>query len=167
MDKIINILITILLLGSCIFNVILVSDLNKRTTELIELTHLEPEIIFLDSLVYDTVYIEKYENVRLPIYNTDTILINDTILITDSADVVIPISTYHYDTTLAETHISLICEGFDVRLNSLLIENLKTSIIKENKPKRIGLGLQLGIGATKEGFSPYIGVGISYNLFSF
>ena len=164
MDKIINILIILLLLGSCILNVILVSDLNKKTTELIQSYDVEPELIILDSIVYDTVYIKNTEIVKLPI--VDTLVQTDTIVAVDSVYVEVPISTYHYDTTLAETHISLICEGFDVRLNSLLIENLKTSIIKENKPKRWGIGV--GIGATYcDGFKILPTIGISYNLFSF
>lgn len=167
MDKIINILMTILLLGSCIFNVVLVSDLNKKTTELIELTDIEPEIIFIDSIEYDTVYIEKTEIVRLPIYQTDTVKQTDTIIAVDSVDVKIPIELKQFNDTLSNTVISFDIRGFQCEVDKLYVKNLKTSVIKENKAKRIGLGIQLGMGATKEGFSPYIGVGISYNLFSF
>lgn len=169
MNKIINILIILLLLGSCIFNVVLVSDLNKKTTELIELSDIEPEIIFLDSLVYDTVFIKKTEVVRLPIYKTDTVKQTDTLTLfeIDSVDVAIPIELKQFNDTLLNTAISFDLKGFQCKVDNLYVENLKTPTIKENKPKRIGLGLQLGIGATKEGFSPYIGLGISYNLFSF
>ena len=169
MNKIINILIMLLLLGSCIFNVVLVSDLNKKTVELIELTDFEPEIVFLDSLVYDTVYIEKTEIVKLPIYKIDTIQQTDTLTLVeiDSVDVVLPVELKQFNDTLSNTAISFDLRGFQCNVDNLYVENLKTSIIKENKPKRIGLGLQLGIGATKEGFSPYIGLGISYHFFSF
>lgn len=169
MNKIINILMTILLLGSCIFNIVLVSDLNKKTVELIELTDIEPEIIFLDSLVYDTVYIEKTEIVRLPIYHTDTVKQTDTLTLVeiDSVDVVLPVELKQFNDTLSNTAISFDLSGYNCKVNNLYVENLKTAVIEENKLKRIGLGLQLGIGATKEGFSPYVGLGISYNLFSF
>lgn len=169
MDKIINILIVLLLLGSCIFNVVLVSDLNKKTMELIELTDVEREIMFVvDSVeIFDTCFFNHFDTVKLETIKKDTITKLDSIFVLDSVEVFIPINTYKFDTTLNKTHINLICEGFDVRLNTLLVENLKTPTIKQNKPKRIGLGLQLGIGATKEGFSPYVGLGISYNLFSF
>lgn len=169
MNKIINILITILLLGSCILNVVLISDLNKKTTELIEITDVKPEIIFLDSIEYDTVYIERTEIIRLPIYHNDTIKQTDTLTLVeiDSVDVVLPVELKQFNDTLGGTAISFDLSGYNCKVNNLYVENLKTSVIKENKPKRIGLGLQLGIGATKEGFSPYIGLGISYNLFSF
>jgi hypothetical protein len=41
------------------------------------------------------------------------------------------------------------------------------STFTQPKPKRIGIGFQLGYGASKDGLSPYMGVGISYNLFNF
>jgi hypothetical protein len=169
MDKIINILILVLLLGSCIFNVLLVSDLNKKTMELIELTDIEPEIIFIDSIEYDTVYIEKTEIVKLPIYHTDTVKQTDTLTLVeiDSVDVVVPIELKQFNDTFSNMAISFDLRGYNCKVDNLYVENLKTSVIKENKPKRICLGLQLGMGATKEGFNPYIGLGISYNLFSF
>ena len=35
------------------------------------------------------------------------------------------------------------------------------------KPKRWGIGLQGGYGANKDGLSPFVGVGISYDIFTF
>lgn len=35
------------------------------------------------------------------------------------------------------------------------------------KPKRWGIGLQGGYGANKDGLSPFIGVGVSYDIISF
>lgn len=169
MNKIINILIVLLLLGSCIFNIVLVSDLNKKTMELIELTDIEPEIIFLDSLVYDTVYINHFDTVKLETIKKDTISKLDSIFVLDSVEVFVPINTYKFDTTLNKTHINLICEGFDVRLNSLLVENLKTPTIEQKAPKKwynnFGIGVSLGITYI-ERFRLVPTVGIYYNLFS-
>lgn len=36
-----------------------------------------------------------------------------------------------------------------------------------NKQKRFSIGLQMGIGVTPESVSPYLGLGLSYNLYSF
>lgn len=44
------------------------------------------------------------------------------------------------------------------------VRSYKTDVIK---PKRYGLGLQAGYGITNSGLSPYVGVGISYNLILF
>ena len=41
-----------------------------------------------------------------------------------------------------------------------------TEIIRE-KPRKWGLGLQVGYGAGKNGIQPYIGLGISYNIVTF
>ena len=172
MDKIINVLIVLLLLISCIFNVVLVSDLNKKTMELIELTDIEPEIIFLDSLVYDTVYIEKTEIVRLPIYNTDTVKQTDTLTLVeiDSVDVVLPIELKQFNDTFLNMAISFDLSGFQCKVDNLYVENLKTSVIKEKAPKRWynNFGIGVGIGITYvDRFRLVPTLGISYNLFSF
>lgn len=167
MEKLIDILLIVLLLIFAVMNCVLVSKLQQKTTELIELTNLEPEIIFLDSLVYDTVYLERTEIIKLPIYKTDTIQQTDTILLVDSVDVVLPIELKHYSDTLANNAISFDLKGFQCEVNNLYLNNLKVPIIEENKVKRWGLGVQLGIGGTAKGFSPYIGLGLNYNIFSF
>jgi hypothetical protein len=56
----------------------------------------------------------------------------------------------------------------------LLNENLKqsnelwqqseTELIKAKRPKRVGIGLNLGYGISNSGLTPFVGVGISYNL---
>ena len=172
MDKIINVLIVLLLLISCIFNVVLVSDLNKKTMELIELTDIEPEIIFLDSLVYDTVYIEKTEIVRLPIYNTDTVKQTDTLTLVeiDSVDVVLPIELKQFNDTFLNMAISFDLSGFQCKVDNLYVENLKTSVIKEKAPKRWynNFGIGVGIGATYcDGFKILPTISLHYNLLSF
>lgn len=166
MDKIINIIFIVILLISCIGNVLLVSDLNKKTTELIELTDIEPEIIFLDSLVYDTVYIDRYQKVLVPVINTDTI--NDTILVVDSIEVNIPIQKKHYNDTLAETAFSFDLEGFNCEINNLYVKNFLSVPTQENKPKRwynnLGFGVGLGI-AYYNGFKILPTIGLYYKLF--
>lgn len=170
MNKIINILIVLLLLGSCIFNVVLVSDLNKKTTELIELTDIEPEIIFLDNLVYDTVFIEKTEIVRLPIYTIDTVKQTDTLTLVeiDSVDVQLPIEISHYQDTLLNTAISFDLRGFQCKVDNLYLKSMKVPTIEQKVPKKwynnFGIGVGLGITyVDKFRFVPTLG--IYYHLF--
>lgn len=166
MNKFVNCVLGFVLVVLSIMVCWLSIDLQRTTEELIQSYDVEPELIIMDSVKFDTMYITTTEVVKLPIYNTDTILINDTILVTDSADVVIPISTYHYDTTLNQTHISLICEGYDVRLNSLLIENFLSVPTQEKQAKRWSIGV--GIGMTYcDGFKILPTIGLSYNIFKF
>lgn len=168
MKKIINILLLLLLLSSCIFNVILVSDLNKKTLELIELTDIEPEIIFLDSLVYDTVFIEKIELVKLPIYNIDTVQQTDTIVAVDSVYVELPIEVKHYSDTLARTAISFDLRGFQCEVNNLYVKNFLNVPTQEKAVKTNRFGVGVGIGITYvDKFRLVPTLGISYNLFSF
>ena len=88
--------------------------------------------------------------------------------IPDSADVVIPITQKVYDDSTYTAYVS----GYNPQLDSLIFRMPREVItIKEcQKPKRWGVGLQVGYGMTVNGtpqFSPYIGIGVSYNLFSF
>ena len=166
MRKLINIIIIGFIVVSTLINLYFIYNLDRLVNERIEVLDIEPELIIVDSLIYDTVYTEKKEIVKLPI--VDTLILTDTVVAVtvDSVLVEVPIHTYHYDTTLSETHISLICEGFDVRLNSLLIERINVAQKQEKavKTNRFGLGLQLGIGFNEKGFTPYIGVGLNYRL---
>ena len=41
------------------------------------------------------------------------------------------------------------------------------SITFDKKPKYFGIGFNAGYGISKNGLSPYIGVGINYNLLKF
>lgn len=169
MGKLIDILLIVLLLIFAVMNCVLVSKLQQKTTELIELTNLEPEIIFIDSVEYDTVFVEKTEIVKLPIYKTDTIQQTDTILLVDSIDVVIPIELKHYSDTLANTAIFFDLRGFQCEVNNLYVENLKTSVIEQKVPKKwynnFGVGVGLS-GVYLEGFKVVPSVGIYYTLFS-
>ena len=142
---------------------------DKSIDEIVEtkLSNYETvDTVFFDSVIFDTVYFNHFDTVKLETIKTKL----DSIFVLDSVEVFIPINTYKFDTTLNETHINLICEGFDVRLSSLLVKNLKTSVIKENKPKKWynNFGIGVGIGITYvDKFRLVPTLGISYNLFSF
>lgn len=89
-------------------------------------------------------------------------------IIPDSADVVIPITQKIYEDSSYTAYVS----GYNPQLDSLIFRMPKEIItIKEyQKPKRWGVGLQVGYGMNVKGtpqFTPYIGIGVSYNLFSF
>ena len=164
MNKLINIIVIGFIVISTAINLYFIYNLDRLVNERIEVLDLEPEIIFLDSIEYDTVYLEKTEIVKLPIYKTDTIQTTDTIIVLDSVDVVIPIELKQFSDTLANTLISFDLKGFQCEVNNLYVENLKTSEIKENKVKRWGLGL--GLGATYcDGFKILPTLGIYYKLF--
>ncbi len=49
-------------------------------------------------------------------------------------------------------------------IHPLTIESYSTSVVRK---KRFGIGFQVGYGVTKDGLSPYIGAGLSYNPIRF
>ncbi|WP_304418999.1 DUF6808 domain-containing protein [Muribaculum intestinale] len=84
----------------------------------------------------------------------------------DSAIVELPIIQRHYADSTYEAWIS---GPVDPRLDSLRVFAPTTIITKrEWKPhKRWHIGVTAGYGYGAKGFQPYIGVGITYSIFSF
>ena len=93
-------------------------------------------------------------------------------IIADSVNVTIPITQTIYEDSMYTAYIS----GYRVNLDSLIFRmpreetTITATTTQMLKPKRWSVGIQLGYGVTinsQPKFVPYIGVGISYNLFSF
>lgn len=84
----------------------------------------------------------------------------------DSVTVQIPITQRVYETDRYRAVVS----GYQPSLDDLLIYQPSQVVRIKDKPKRWGIGVQVGYGMTVKGtpqFAPYIGVGVSYNLFQF
>lgn len=86
----------------------------------------------------------------------------------DSATVEIPITQKVYKDSTYTAYVS----GYHPQLDSLFIypQTKFINTVHRPKPKRWGIGLQVGYGITMKNqpqFVPYIGIGISYNLFNF
>lgn len=87
-------------------------------------------------------------------------------IVPDSADVVIPITQKVYEDSTYTAYVS----GYCARLDSLIMYPRHEEITVYRKPKRWHVGIQVGYGMTLKGtpqFAPYVGIGVSYNLFSF
>ena len=89
-------------------------------------------------------------------------------IVHDSVNVVIPITQKVYDEDTYTAFVS----GYNPSLDSLIFKMPREVVtIKEySKPKRWSVGVQVGYGVTLKGtpqFAPYVGIGVSYNLFSF
>lgn len=83
----------------------------------------------------------------------------------DSVAISIPISQKVYETDDYRAYIS----GYNARMDSIFVTS-KSTIVRIRDPaktKRFSVGLQAGYGMTPKGFQPYIGLGVSVNLFSF
>lgn len=83
----------------------------------------------------------------------------------DSVAVTIPISQRLYETEDYRAYVS----GYNATLDSIFVTS-KNTVVRIRDPvkrKRFSVGLQAGYGMTPKGFQPYVGIGVSVNLFSF
>ena len=120
--------------------------------------------------VYDTIFIEKpvikkvetIDTLLLPVPTTDTLMLHDTVLIH------LPIEQRQYSDPRYTAWVS----GYRPKLDSIHIFQQTQYITNEVKvatmPKRWGIGLQAGYGVSFSNkqikATPYIGIGISYNI---
>lgn len=164
------IFVVILLIASMVANVLL-----WRQSQLEE--HRE---IYIDTIPYRTPipvdsFVIRYVTEKLPIApdpcaSTDITTI-DTLVTKiespckDSVEVAIPITQKVYEDSTYRAYVS----GFHPALDSIFITQRKEVIYirSPTKRKRWSVGIQVGAGITPSRVEPYLGVGISYNIFTF
>lgn len=165
MKKLINILIISFIIISTVINLYFVYNLDRLVNERIEVLDVEPEIIFLDSIEYDTVFVESKEILKLPI--VDTVVLTDTVVTVavDSVFVEIPIEYKHYSDTLAETAISFDLRGYNCKVNNLYVKNFLNVPTQEKAVKTNRFGLGVGLGVTYiDRFRICPNIGLYYKL---
>lgn len=131
------------------------------------------QLISTDTIVvhhWDTIAISKpTEHIRY-VQRWDTIhsvqlVYMDT---NEEPQAIIPIEKAIYHDSTSTAQYTAYVSGYKASLDSIAISCLQTSTIITNteriKSSRFGVGIQLGVGATASGFSPYIGVGVQYRL---
>ena len=120
--------------------------------------------------VYDTIFVEKpvikkveiIDTLRLSVPITDTLMLHDTVFVH------LPIEQRQYSDPRYTAWVS----GYRPQLDSIHIYQRTEYITKEiktvTKPKRWGIGLQAGYGVSISNkqiqATPYIGIGINYNI---
>lgn len=117
---------------------------------------------------FDTIEIEKpvpyyitkvvKDSIMVPIIVTDTLIQGKT----DTLYVPVVREQAFYKDSTYEAWVS----GFQPQLDSIHLFR-DTKIVTVTRKSRWSLGVQAGAGLAKSGFSPYIGVGLSYNILSF
>ena len=120
----------------------------------------------LTQVMYDTIFINHFETVKLPV--VDTIVIDS--LRIDSVFVEIPISIYKFDTTFCNdtTRLDLFIQnkGFKVTLDSLSYRleytptPKKTNFFKEHF--KFGAGIGTGFGVFSKKTDIFLGAGFYY-----
>lgn len=135
----------------------------------------EPEIIERrdTSTYYDTLFFAGPKLSEL-IVNTkplDTLwLQGETKVIHDSVFFALPREEVEYK----DSSFRAVVSGFMPRLEEMEIYNKEKvitiqteKVYTEYKHYKFGVGIQAGYGITPSGFQPYLGLGVSYNLFGF
>lgn len=119
------------------------------------------DTIVVRDVVVDTVYNDRIVYRRLPaveVVKRDTIVKHDTVVVE------IPIDTY----IAQDSNYYVEATGYDVRFRNITVYPQTHYITeREVRPSRWGIGVQVGYGMCREGLSPYVGVGVNYNLIHF
>lgn len=121
-------------------------------------------LVVRDTIMRDRpVFVDRY------LVRTDTVklALHDTTLRVDSVLVDVPIERRIYE---EDSLYRAVVSGYRPSLDSLLVYRTTTEITKfvpVPVKKRWGVGIQAGYGFSRQGISPYVGVGISYNLINF
>ena len=156
-----------LIAGAIVVAGIVLSFLIGRWTkpaEQIDIVHYDtlPPTVRIDT-VRDTLLVPKYIQVE----RFDTI--RDTV---DGKPVYLPVPISSYLFTDDSTY-RVEMEGYNVKARSIEVypRTVTQTVIERievpGKPKRWGIGPQIGFGYNGREWMPYVGVGIQYNLIRF
>lgn len=124
------------------------------------------------SVVNDTVQVTKWDTIwrEKPVLVASSVIRHDTVRFTtlerDTVFVDVPIERRVYE---EDSLYRAVVSGWHPSLDTLMVFPKTTTItIREKVPipdrRRWGIGIQTGAGATRNGLTPYVGVGVSYNL---
>lgn len=119
----------------------------------------------------DTVRVARVDTVRVlqPQYVTEMVVETDTVYVRDTVVVAVPVVQRYYRGDAYEAWIS----GYRPKLDSLnvfgrteAVTIVRTEKVRE-KAGKWAIGVQCGYGWNGRELSPYLGVGIQYNLWRF
>ena len=144
---------------------------KNRQSQVTTEKQLQPVIITdtLTQVVYDTVFFDHFETVKLPVVDTIICYIADTVTRVDSVFVEVPISIYKLDTIFSTDTTSLNIRiqnsGYAVKLDTL--SYLFTYRPTKTKKTHWFIGPSLGIGYdfTTGKLVPTIGIGLIIKRF--
>ena len=121
------------------------------------------------NVVYDTLFIDHFETVKLPITDTTICYITDTVARVDSIEVEVPISVYKFDSTFTTDTTSLNIRirnsGFNVKLDSLSYHFEYTPTLQKNYFRdhfKFGVGIGTGFGVFSKKPDVFLSVGFYY-----
>ena len=154
--------------------ILLVVLLSVKSMKCYQKARKQPKTVYLtDTIVnveWDTVYLERYKTVKLPIADTTVKYITDTVTRVDSVEVEVPISKYSVDTTFVTDstvfNLYIRNSGFNVTLDTISYKFEytptlnKTNFFKEHF--KFGVGVSSGYGVFSKKPDIFLGVGFYY-----
>lgn len=148
--------------------ILLIVDIGVLWQNYQQKTPVDPPEIKVDTLIVrDTIM--QYKPIFIDKIKMDSVLIpvKDTIIIRDSVYIYMDREKITWRDSFCEVYASGIMPQVDsVRhFREYQYVTIETAIPVKEK-SHWGLGVQVGMGAGKNGLTPYVGVGISYNLLS-
>ena len=154
--------------------VLLVVLLSIKTEKCQQEARKQPKTVYLtdtiNNLLYDTIYLERYKTVKLPVVDSTVYYITDTVTRVDSVFVEVPISVYRFDTTFTSDTTSLNIRiqnsGYAVTLDSLSYSftykptHQKSNYFKEHF--KFGAGIGTGFGVFSKKPDVFMNIGFYY-----
>jgi hypothetical protein len=123
---------------------------------------LEPKVV--EVIKRDTIIVSKPVKIESRVVDTIKIPVRDTMVVRDT--LLLPREQVEYKDSLYRAVVS----GFAPRLDCIEVyptTKYVTITQTERRESKFGIGFQVGVGAGAKGFSPYVGIGVQYNLWSF
>ena len=132
---------------------------NSVKERVVEVERVVYDTIIHEKVKVDTMWRTRVEKVYLTEVRRDTIRLRDTVLVE------VPIYTYIAQDSLYRIE----AEGFNVHFKRIdiyprTIYRTQEKVVQTSD--KWGVGVQVGYGASKDGLSPYVGIGVSYNIFT-
>lgn len=146
------------------------APIPTENVEVISSVTTEEEVADPSPIARDSVVL-RYRYVEVPIESASmfdsAVSLQDEVHViaeADTATVVIPITQKKYETDDYRAYVS----GYRQSLDSIFVTRKTYSITlrEKTRPTRLSIGFQGGYGMTPKGFQPYLGIGVTVNLWS-
>lgn len=126
----------------------------------------EPPASVVDTLyIRDTIKVTEAVSVTRRVVDSVPYPVADTIRMKDTLYVYLEREQVKWEDSLSTVYAS----GIDPKVDSV-VHYVQGQVIIQERIKaqrcRWGLGVQAGMGVCKDGITPYVGVGVSYNILS-
>lgn len=115
-------------------------------------------------IVRDTIIAYKPLEIERRVTDTIKVVLRDSVCVRDT--IYLPRETKVYEDSLYRAVVS----GYEPRLESIAVYPRTHYVITsttERVQNKVGVGFQIGLGAGTKGFTPYVGIGVQYNIWNF